>query len=320
MEKILFSIVIPAYNLGSLICDAVDSCIRQQGIKSSNYEIIVINDGSTDNTNIYLDKYKNIENVIIINQKNKGLSISRNNGIEIAKGEYVIFLDGDDWLADNALNTLMKYIGTDDLVVFPMLYYYNEKRIEKRGYHLQEKVYNNNEFFHETLGYSQFHVIPAQNKCYKRSILQKEKIYFIPNILHEDNPFFISVILKFNRIRYINVPLYYYRQNREGSITSTCSIRNYNSIIMGTKVIVNTMGYRNRDVNFLLANLHVFQILGNYSTKKDQDLVFKDYRTLKRKCLLIRLLFNSVYRWKHCIRMILLIIDPGILRFIIKFL
>lgn len=88
---------------------------------------------------------------------------------------------------------------------------------------------------------------------------------------------------------------------------------------MGAKAIVNIMGYRNRDVNFLLANLHVFQVLGNYSTKKDQDLVLKDYRTLKRKCLLIRLLFNSVYRWKHCIRMILLIIDPSILRFIIKF-
>lgn len=201
-----------------------------------------------------------------------------------------------------------------------MLYYYTDDKVIKKGYHLEEKLYECNDFFHETLGNLQFHIIPAQNKCYKRSILESYDIRFIPNILHEDNPFFITVIFKSSSIRYIDIPLYYYRQNREGSITSKCSINNYNGVMKGIKIVRDSIGLFNKDVNLLLANLLVFQVLGNYSKIEDFHVVIDNFRTLRMKRFLIYLLFNSTFCWKHFIRMLLLIIDPYLLKYIIKLL
>ena len=82
----VFSIIIPAYNLGHLVCDAINSCINQQNITFAEYEIIVINDGSTDDTYDYIEKYCFVENLTIINQVNMGLSATRNRGIDLAKG------------------------------------------------------------------------------------------------------------------------------------------------------------------------------------------------------------------------------------------
>lgn len=316
----VFSIIIPAYNLGHLVCDAINSCINQQNITFAEYEIIVINDGSTDDTYDYIEKYCFVENLTIINQVNMGLSATRNRGIDLAKGDYILFLDGDDWLSENALALLKEQLDETTLLVFPMVYYFNKDRQEKLGYHLSEKLYNRNEFLHETLGYSQFHIIPAPNKCYSRKVLMQRELRFISGILHEDNPFFIDIVYNYEQIKYIDAPIYYYRQNREGSITSTCSIKNYEGVRIGNQAIISITRNANRDINFLLANLLVFQVIGNYSKKEDRKKVFNDFRNIRMKKTLWALLFISTFRWKHTVRMLLLLIDPALLKFILKIL
>ena len=314
MRKPFFSIIIAAYNLGKLVNQAIDSCINQKGIGNSEYEILVYNDGSTDDTLQYIEDFKDSANVKIINQTNVGLSATRNRGIEDAKGEYLLFLDGDDWLDYNALSILKSSIDGDTLIIFPMNYYYSTNHVEKRGYNLEEKIYNSKDLLKATLGHSQFHIIPSPNKCYCRKLLIENKIRFVNGILHEDNPFFIDCIYTYNSVKYIDNPIYYYRQNRVGSITSACTLRNFNGVIKGIKHIEELTGRSNKDINFLLANLHVFQIISHYSSKKDEDTVIKYYRSVKIKLDLVKLLFSSTFRIKHTIRMLLALVDPIILK------
>ena len=312
-----FSIIIAAYNLGALICDAIESCIRQTGISKSEYEIITINDGSTDNTLEYINRYKAIENHIIIDKSNGGLSHTRNYGIQVAKGDYIVLLDGDDWLADNALATLTPYTGEYDVIAFPMQYYYSgKKQIQRLS--LENRAYKNEEFVDITLGQKKFNIIPAPKKTYRRTFLLDNAIKFVEGILHEDNPFFIDVMSKCNEIFYVNTPIYFYRQNREGSITSECSIRNFNGTLTGIKHIKATSLSSNKNIQFLISNLHVFQIIGNYSAVQDKDAVYKYYRSLGSKKELFKLLFTSRFEYKSFIRNLLLLIDPALLNYIVR--
>lgn len=316
----VFSIIIAAYNLGELVCDAIASCVKQKNMAADKYEILIFNDGSTDNTLEYIEKFHNVSNVTIVNQKNIGLSATRNKGIDMAKGEYILFLDGDDWLADDALSKLYKYVDNTSLIVFPMIYYYDKANQIVKEYGLQERIYGRQEFLHMTLGYSQFHIIPSQNSCYKRNVLIEHDVQFVEGILHEDNPFFIRSIFAFGQIKYVNEPIYYYRQNRQGSITSTCSIRNFLGVMAGNSDILRLTLGKNQDVNFLLGNMHVFQILGKYSKEEDRKQVYQYYRLFSTKWILMRLLFTSTYRWKHVVRLLLLIIDPAALNYVISHL
>lgn len=99
------SIIIPAYNCESSVERCIKSVLSQK-IKYT-YEIIVINDGSTDNTQDVLKKFENIENIHIIEQKNKGFSGARNTGIDFATGRYLMFLDSDDEMLPNSINALL---------------------------------------------------------------------------------------------------------------------------------------------------------------------------------------------------------------------
>ena len=97
------SVIIPSFNCGNIICDAIDSTLRQT---FNNFEIIVIDDGSTDDTRFKLKKYILTNKIIYFYQKNSGLPGARNSGIALSKGEYVFCLDADDELMPNALSEL----------------------------------------------------------------------------------------------------------------------------------------------------------------------------------------------------------------------
>lgn len=112
-NKYDLSIIVPAYNVEQYI----DACIKSLLSQTTRYkcQIIIINDGCTDNTSIILKKYENFEFVNIIEQKNAGLSAARNTGIALAEGKYLMFVDSDDLLAENAVNNLLEYAFQYDL-------------------------------------------------------------------------------------------------------------------------------------------------------------------------------------------------------------
>lgn len=105
-DEILLSIILPTYNRGNLVNAAIDSVLEQK--TQYRYELIVVNDGSQDNTEAVLSAYLHEPNVRIINQQNKGFSGARNSGIAVARGQYLMFIDDDDSLLPNAIESLMK--------------------------------------------------------------------------------------------------------------------------------------------------------------------------------------------------------------------
>ena len=104
-----FSVIIPVYNVEKFIGKCLDSVFKQT---YSDYEIVAVNDGSTDSSLKILENYQiNNPKLKIISQKNKGLGGARNTGISNAKGEFLIFLDSDDYIATNMLETLDYYLS-----------------------------------------------------------------------------------------------------------------------------------------------------------------------------------------------------------------
>ncbi len=134
----LVSIIIPTYNNANTICRAVDSCINQT---YKNIEIIVIDDGSTDNTKEILSKYKTDERFKYIYQENQERSVARNHGLDIAKGEYIQFLDSDDEIYLDKIEKQVEFLKKN---IEYFMVYCGVEYIDKNGKCIStlEKGYN----------------------------------------------------------------------------------------------------------------------------------------------------------------------------------
>lgn len=110
------TIIVPVYNTENYIETCLKSLISQN---LDNFEIICINDGSTDNSFDILNKYaKHYGNIKILSQQNQGVSIARNNGLKIAKGDYVMFVDSDDWIEKNSLKIFIMQLFHPNLIFY----------------------------------------------------------------------------------------------------------------------------------------------------------------------------------------------------------
>ena len=212
-----FSIIIPAYNVEKYIRRCVDSVLNQT---YKNYEIIVVNDGSTDDTyNILKKEYKK-KNIKLVDKKNGGLSSARNTGLQYAEGEYIIFLDSDDWWEKDLLNTLKDTISkTDaDIVCFKLQKYYEKENIYKKinipsfdtviGINALKKLLESHLTFETAVTYA-----------YKFKFWNLNKFSFSEGRLHEDFGLTPYVIAKAEKVVSIDYIGYNYYQ-RDGSITS----------------------------------------------------------------------------------------------------
>lgn len=230
--NIAVSIIIPVYNVEQYLEQCLKSAIKQT---LKNIEIIVINDGSTDKSLDIIKKYElKYYNIRVINQENKGLSETRNVGLRESKGEYIYFLDSDDYIDINLAQLCYKECKKNnlDMITFDAVAFYDEKELEicnKFNYNRQNlinsNVKNGRQFYSESISSNAY----KSSVClymYKREYLKKHELYFYPDMLHEDELFTIKAILLANRIKYIPSK-FFYRRVRSGSIMTTKStIRN----------------------------------------------------------------------------------------------
>ncbi len=214
------SIIVPVYNGEQLLEECLESLINQT---FNDIEIICINDGSTDNTINILKKYAEIDSrFIIIDKKNEGVAVARNIGIDIAKGEYLMFLDADDFISINTIETLVEEIlkSKADVLNFGIYEYYQENA--------QKKVHWSNEFlvkdfeqltFEEKLKLNLF----CWSKIYSTKFLKKNANIRFPVGIKtgEDGIFCILVILSNAKFSNINIPFYFYRQDNPNSVTKS---------------------------------------------------------------------------------------------------
>lgn len=213
------SIIIPVYNTEKYIQKCIESLYQQ----NLNIEIIFINDGSTDNSKEIINNYcKKDVRIKVMSQNNQGPAVARNHGLEIATGNYIAFLDSDDWIDTNCLGMLYNLaIEFDaDMVMGNTLFYYNETKIVRR-YSIPQNITNilftGKECFIELM--KTFSYVPMQsNYIYKRSFLIDSKMAF-ENICHEDELWTLSSMCLAKKIIINDLPFYYYRQ-RSGSIVN----------------------------------------------------------------------------------------------------
>jgi glycosyltransferase involved in cell wall biosynthesis len=224
MTDIKVSIIIPVYNVERYLKECLDSVINQT---LKEIQIICVNDGSTDKSAEILEEYAQKDDRIeIYSKKNAGLGAARNTGLKYAIGEYIGFVDSDDWI-DPTMYEKLYSKATElylDMVMCPMhLFDENKNEInDNQPYFTLE--YFNKEFDNKSFGYSEtkdffFDIcVTAYNKIYRKEFLEKINGIFQTDMIFEDNPFFYQTYLSTNRIGLIRDFLYYYRINRPQSI------------------------------------------------------------------------------------------------------
>ena len=213
-----FSVIMCCYNLEKLVNTAIESVLNQT---FKNYELILVNDGSTDKTYDTLKKYeeKNKGKVIVINnEQNKGLSASRNIAISKAKGEYIVHLDGDDTLYDKyTLSKIDKTIGDKklDICYFGVQYVGGGNKLY---------LPNAENSTQKARIVCDMHFAVA-SKVWRREFLIENNLTFIEGMYYEDMVYSIKAAIKAKETSYGSIPIYVYYRNREGSIMATPSIK-----------------------------------------------------------------------------------------------
>lgn len=135
------SVIIPVYNIEKYVERCLESINNQTYL---DIEAIVVDDGSTDKSSDIVDRYLNHDNFIIIHKKNGGLSSARNTGLKVATGEYIMFVDGDDYLLDDTIEILISKISEEiDVIMFPYIRVYDNKRIKTHLFDKKEILFSN---------------------------------------------------------------------------------------------------------------------------------------------------------------------------------
>ena len=226
------SVIIPIYNVEKYIPQCLDSILNQA---FKDFEIICVNDGSSDNSLSVLQSYKaKDDRIIIIDKKNEGSGIARNAGLSIAKGDYIYFIDGDDWVEENVFDKIIAKADelNTDILIFGGLSYYEGKG-KKGGYSADKlpKKYLNKVFSAKDIKKDIFKFpSTAWTKLYKRDFLIKNNIKFQDIKVGQDQlPFFHSMI-KAERIALLPENIYCYRKNRKGSAMTVKKKKNFSPI------------------------------------------------------------------------------------------
>ena len=225
-EEIKVSVIIPVYNVEKYLIKCIDSVLAQD---YSEYEILLIDDGSTDKSGMICDEYANkYSNVKVFHQENKGLGGARNTGIDNATGEYIIFLDSDDYIEKFTLSTVMNKASADnaDLVI------YNMRTVTTDGVTIRESELN--------LPYGVFNIsickelifapISACSKLYKKSLFTNNNIRFPEEYWFEDIWIAYDIFLCAKRVVKCDDLLYNYVM-RDNSIMNSDNIKRNLEII-----------------------------------------------------------------------------------------
>lgn len=222
----LISIIVPVYNVNKYIQESIISVLKQ-GFDS--FELIIIDDGSVDESGEICDQLCCSDHrITVCHMKNSGLSNARNTGLQLIFGDSFMFLDGDDRLSANALNTLYQNLfkNNSDICVcnYQIIDEYNNVISDFIVPDLHNELIDRKTYFSRLCGPDDWIYVTACNKLYKRFL--KDYILFPQKKLHEDEYMIHEIISHCSSIAVISEKLYCYTQ-RQGSITHTESFRSY---------------------------------------------------------------------------------------------
>ena len=215
MPKI--SVIIPVYNVEKYLAECLTSVVNQT---FKDIEIICVNDGSTDNSPKILEEFAQKDRRIkIINQENQGMSCARNAGLAIATGEYITFVDSDDYISTDLYADMQKYLPAElicfNAKIFPM----SEKYRALQNY-IQCKFEGEQSITEKIIKQTNIHI---WNKIFKTSVIRENNIKFPDGLYFEDFPFMFEYLYSINTAKFVTGKGYYFYRQQPNSIMKTCS-------------------------------------------------------------------------------------------------
>jgi len=237
------SIIVPIYNVEQYLRKCVDSLLNQN-IPSSDYEIILVDDGSPDACPKICDNYAAAhKNVHVVHRENGGLSAARNSGIEVAQGEYVMFVDSDDYIKTNVLGGLLAQVERDKLDVLRYRLQYINPQYEVYNPYKSDP-FKGNDYSEEPTDGVSFLNFRMNTQCYAWAFVLKRELLdgclFTPGIYFEDTDWAPRMLVRAKRVASTNTVVYNYLQ-REGSITNAVNRSKQKKVLDDKMRLVETM-------------------------------------------------------------------------------
>ena len=269
MKIDLVSIIIPVYNVEPYVAQCIESVLQQT---YTNLQIIIINDGSTDHSLEICKRYQDQDHrILLIDQSNHGLSETRNIGLQYADGEYVYFLDSDDYIESNLIELCVQTSKTHQaqVVYFDALcelelgvqtHFTTHTLMKKQFYGTGNGVSHLRQLHHH-----EEYISAVQFYFYRLEYLKKHHFEFCQGILHEDELFTLQVMINADVVCHLPLPLYHYRIRANSIMNSDNTIRRFQSLV---KIIHKLLKFKQkfhenaneRVMNNYLARLFVMSL------------------------------------------------------------
>lgn len=320
-KKDLISVVVPIYNVASYVEKCVESILNQT---YETLQVILVNDGSSDNETAKIcdrlaKKDKRIE---VIHKKNGGLSDARNHGILRAKGKYISFIDGDDYVSDDFIETLWRFCIEKDLDIACTSYY----RVSDEGGTLvrppkehEEKLYTGIEAVRDVFSINSLCEVMTWNKLYKRSLFIENGIKFPVGKIHEDNFTTYKLLFFADKVGFLNKATYYYVQRSQSIMNMTFNKRRLDVLEMPSEAQV-FFSDKGVDIDQYIQSARLLVCLSLYNDYLASGIVDQDTKQVIERALTLvgKVRANHTIALKHKVLLWLAVKQSGLYAYIRK--
>ena len=280
-EDIQVSIIIPVYNIEKYIKKCVKSLLEQT---YQNFEIIIINDGSTDRSGEICEQCKECDSRIkVIHKNNTGVSEARNIGIQKAQGDFIVFVDGDDYVSGDYISILLEGILIDNVDLFCADFFIvNEGNAVTHSLNTNESIVLSRNQAIDMLGDKRYFQGYLWNKIFIRQVILDNNIFFHKDIkIWEDMLFCLEYIKCINRIGYIKKPIYYYVQRDYSAVNSPNTWLSF-GYLDSIKLIWEEIQFHNGEFKEYIRNFYANALVGSLGkTESDKKKIKKQIKCLK---------------------------------------
>ena len=291
-KEVFFSIIVPVYNVEDYLSQCLESILCQS---VTNFELILINDGSTDSSLEICRQYQqNSHQIKLIDKENGGLSDARNKGLLAAIGDYIIFTDSDDyWVGSEVLRDLNNLIkdSKPDLIIHEESRFfsekdvackYNQRFIKNKSGRVEDEILN--------LVYYDLYVASAWDKVIKKSILIDNQLFFPVGKKSEDIEWCGKLLQHIKTFSIYTKSFYTYRQVRQGSITTTVSAKHIEDVYVMVKEGLSSKKETSEIINKAIENYWAC----NYVV------ILKDFYVLSSKTQ--KQIWKDLVSWKYLLK------------------
>lgn len=309
MEKKLISVIVPVYNVEKYIKKCIDSILAQV---YNYFELILIDDGSKDNSGKICDEYKNKDTRIkVLHQKNAGLSAARNRGLDEAVGDYICFIDSDDYIKEDYLEVLLNCLSDIDAdmsfcdIESPKL----TKAYSKMG---EMKIMTSSDarkWLYDPRSREYVLMVVAYNKLYKKSLFQD--LRYPEGMFHEDEFMILPLINRCKTIVFISERLYHYEDNPKG-ITAAANMMNIkhldgvDALIIRLKQLLESGDKEFAVVTLKNALYKCAKLYGDSIELKDNDMRDASMKKYKE----IYFIYKGVMNFKQKMKYLIFCVSP----------